>query len=217
MSKYAKLTSGLIGAWFVFSIGASAAHLYMNRPNDPPLPLGLAVLTPIVLFLAWFISSAKFRQFALSLSPRVLTLLQSWRIAGFTFLALAAFRVLPGLLALPAGWGDILIGATAPFVALALTAPGHRKTFIVWQLLGVADLVSAVSLGTLAGVLDPHGIAPTAMTMLPMSLIPTFAVPLFLIFHIICIAQAVRWPEVAPSVASPQSWNAASPNQGASL
>jgi hypothetical protein len=32
------------------------------------------------------------------------------------------------------------------------------------------------------------------MTVLPMSYISTFAVPLFLILHIICIAQARRWP-----------------------
>jgi hypothetical protein len=31
------------------------------------------------------------------------------------------------------------------------------------------------------------------MTVLPLSLIPTFLVPLFLIFHIICIAQARGW------------------------
>jgi hypothetical protein len=29
--------------------------------------------------------------------------------------------------------------------------------------------------------------------MLPMSLIPTFGVPIFFILHIICIAQALRW------------------------
>jgi hypothetical protein len=205
MSTYAKLTSGLIGAWFVFSIGASASHTYMNGPNDPPLPLGLAALTPIVLFLAWFISSPKFRQFALSLSPRVLTLVQSWRIAGFTFLALATYGILPNLLALPAGWGDIVIGATAPFAALTLATPGHHKSFILWQILGITDLVTAVALGALSGVLNPHGIPASAMTVLPMSLIPTFAVPLFLILHIICIAQAVRWPRLAASSA-PQSW-----------
>ena len=135
---------------------------------------------------------------------RVLTLVQSWRIAGFTFLVLAAYGILPALFALPAGWGDIAIGATAPIVALALAAPGHRKSFIVWQLLGVMDLVTAVALGTLAPVLNPHGIAAGAMTVLPMSLIPTFAVPLFLILHIICIAQAIRWPRFATSMPSPQ-------------
>jgi hypothetical protein len=215
MSRYAKLTTGLIGAWFVFSLGASALHLYTNGPNEPPLPLGLAALTPIVLFLAWFMSSAKFRQFALSLSPSVLTFVQSWRIAGFTFLALAAYGILPGLFALPAGWGDIAIGATAPFVALGLATPGHRKSFILWQILGITDLVSAVALGTLASVLNPHAIAASAMTMLPMSLIPTFAVPLFLILHIICIAQAVRWPRSATS-SSPQSWTIPSSNVRAS-
>lgn len=193
MSKYAKLTSGLIGVWFAFSLATSAQHLYMTRPNVPPLALGLAALTPIVLFLAWFISSVKFRQFALSLNPRVLTLVQSWRIAGFTFLALAAYGMLPGLFALPAGWGDIVIGATAPIAALRLAVPGHRKSFIFWQILGITDLVTALTLGPLAGMLDPHGMGAGAMTALPMSLIPIFAVPLFLIFHIICIAQAVRW------------------------
>jgi hypothetical protein len=33
------------------------------------------------------------------------------------------------------------------------------------------------------------------MTVLPLSLIPTFAVPLLFILHVICIAQARRWSE----------------------
>jgi hypothetical protein len=51
-----------------------------------------------------------------------------------------------------------------------------------------------VALGTLAGLFNPHGIANSAMTVLPLSLIPTFAVPLLLTLHVICIAQARRWP-----------------------
>lgn len=31
------------------------------------------------------------------------------------------------------------------------------------------------------------------MTVLPLSLIPTFAVPLLLILHVIAMAQAARW------------------------
>ena len=34
-----------------------------------------------------------------------LTTLQLWRVIGFAFLALYAFDTLPGLFALPAGWG----------------------------------------------------------------------------------------------------------------
>jgi hypothetical protein len=42
------------------------------------------------------------------------------------------------------------------------------------------------------------------MTVLPMSLIPTFAVPLFMILHFISIAHARHWQEQPyPSVAEP--------------
>ena len=194
MTNYRRVTSGLIGAWFAFSLVGSGLHLYRNAPGEPPLPLGLAVLTPIILFLVWFVSSANFREFTLSLNPRLLTLVQSWRVGGFVFLVLATYGILPRMFALPAGWGDITIGATASLVAFKLATADHRKAFVLWQVLGITDLVAAVMLGTLATLLDPHSIPTDAMTVLPMSLIPTFAVPLLLIFHIICIAQAKRLP-----------------------
>jgi len=197
MSKYAKLSAGLLAAWLVFALSSSALHLYVNAPNTPPIAFALAVLTPIVVFLVWFASSPGFRQFLLSLNPRAVTLVHSIRVAGIVFLALATYKILPAYFALSAGWGDIIIGATAPFAALWLANPAHPRGFIFWQLLGIADLVNALALGTLAGFMDPHGISTAAMTVLPMSYIPTFAVPVFLILHIISIAQARRWPATA--------------------
>ncbi len=194
MSKYAKLSAGLLVAWLVFTLSASALHLFVNAPNKPPAAFGLAVLTPVMVFLVWFASSTGFRQFVLSLNPRTVTLVHSVRVAGILFLALATYKILPAYFALSAGWGDIIIGVTAPFAALWLANPAHRGGFIFWQLLGIADLVNALALGTLSGIIDPHGISTAAMTVLPVSYIPTFAVPVFLILHIIAIAQARRWP-----------------------
>jgi hypothetical protein len=194
MSKYAKLSAGLLAAWLVFAISSSALHLYRNASNTPPIALGIAVVAPIVLFLIWFASSPAFRQFVLSLSPSTLTLVHTVRIAGIVFLALGTYKILPEFFALSAGWGDIAIGVTAPFAALVLANPAHRKGFIFWQFLGIFDLVNALAMGTLAGIIDPHGIPTEPMTVLPMSYITTFAVPVFLILHIICIAQALRWP-----------------------
>src|SRR5207302_1535160 len=162
-------------------------------PQVPPLALGLAVLVPIAIFLLWFAASAGFRKFALSLNPRTLTFVHSWRIAGFTFLALYAAGLLPGVFALPAGWGDIAIGATAPLAALKLANFSRRRCFTFWQILGIFDLVIAVTLGTTARWISPNEATTAIMTGLPMSLIPTFAVPLLIILHIICIAQARRW------------------------
>ena len=193
MTNFAKLTSWLIAAWLVLTLTASALHLYVTGPNVPPLPLGIAAITPLALFLIWFAASKSFRQFTLSLNPRVLTWVQTWRIGGYVFLVLAAYRILPDSFALPAGLGDMTIGATAVFAGLKLAFPEHRKSFIAWQLLGMADLVTAVALGTLSRLIDPNGISTGAMAVLPMSFIPTFVVPLMMMLHVICIAQALRW------------------------
>jgi hypothetical protein len=203
-AKYAKLLSRLIFVWFLFSLTASALHLFRTEPDQPPIPLGLAVLIPIAIFTIWSATSQPFRQFLLSLNPSTLTFVQAWRIAGFVFLVLYTYSILPGQFALPAGWGDIAIGATAPLVAMKLANPNHRKGFILWQLLGITDLVNAVGMGVAARFINPHGIATSAMTVLPMSLIPTFAVPLFMILHFISIAQARQWQEQPyPRVAEP--------------
>jgi len=74
---------------------------------------------------------------------------QSVRVAGIVFLALGTYKILPAYFALSAGWGDIIIGATAPFAALMLANPAHSRGFIFWQFLGIADLVNALALGTL--------------------------------------------------------------------
>ena len=76
---------------------------------------------------------------------------------------------------------------------LVLEAPLSYKTFVVWNVLGIVDLVLAVSLGVLASP-TPVGIlagdvTTRLMAMFPLSLIPTFLVPLFLIFHLICLSR----------------------------
>jgi len=192
-TNYAKLTAGLIAAWFVIALGASALHLLQGAPGQPPIPILIAVLTPLFAFSIWYAGSKSFREWVLALNPRTLTLIQAERIGGLVFLAMYTYNILPGMFALPAGWGDIAIGVTAYFAASRLI-PNHRRAFIGWQLLGMLDLVVALSMATLSTLLYPHGITTAPMAELPLSLIPSFGVPLFLILHIICIAQARRWP-----------------------
>ena len=193
MKNYRKLTTGLVAAWFLFALSVSALQWFRNDANRIGIAVAFAAVTPILLFALWFATSDKFRQFALSLNPQILTLAQSWRIVGFTFLLLEARGILPAIFALPAGYGDMAIGMTATFAAWKLANPARRNSFITWQLLGITDLITAVSLGTTARLLSPHGPSMEAMTVLPLSLVPTFLVPLFFIFHVICIAQARAW------------------------
>jgi hypothetical protein len=197
MSKYGKITTGLLAVWFVAVFYASVQHLFVNKSAQFGGSVAIAAMVPLIVFSLWVARSDGFRNFALSLNPRVLTSLQAGRIVGFIFVLLEARDVLPAIFAMPAGYGDMFIGATAGFAAWKLAEPARRGSFISWQVLGILDLVTAVSLGTTAGLLDPQGPSMLPMTMLPLSLIPTFFVPLFLMLHVICIAQARTWREAA--------------------
>lgn len=196
MQSYGKLTGGAIAAWFAFALIAAALGVFKTRAGQPPIPVALAASIPLMLFLGSFALWRGFRDFALSLNPRVLTMVHSWRLVGFMFLVLYSYRILPAMFALPAGWGDIFIGATAPFVALKLADRKHLRSFVVWQVLGITDLVTAIATAATSAILRPQGIGPDAMAVLPLSLVPTFFVPLLLMLHFVCIAQAWRWDEL---------------------
>ena len=122
----------------------------------------------------------------------------AWRFAGFVFLALYAYRVLPGVFAWPAGLGDTAIGFTAPWVALALIRQPRfaaRRWFVVWNVLGILDLVVAVMIGRLSAALATGAageITTAPLAELPLLLIPGFAVPLFMILHLTALFQARR-------------------------
>jgi hypothetical protein len=145
----------------------------------------------VVGLLAW---SGSFRNWARGLDLRLLTMLQSWRIAGFSILALLGAGALPAGFALPAGIGDVIVGLTAPVVAIAVVGRS-RWAFYGWTFFGIADLVVAVTLGVLhssspIGLLAGPGVGTEAMGVMPMSLIPTFGVPLTLVLHIVSLANA---------------------------
>jgi hypothetical protein len=48
-AKYVKLTAGLLVAWFIFSLSASALHGFKNDSARLGLSVGLAALIPIRL------------------------------------------------------------------------------------------------------------------------------------------------------------------------
>jgi hypothetical protein len=193
MKTYRYLIPVLILTWFISALTISALGGFTNAYNRLGLSVAVASLSPLIVFSIWFAVSKSFREYTMSLSPVLLTASQFFRLVGFTFVLLEARNSLPAIFALPASYGDMFIGATAILVAWKFAEPRRRGAFIVWQILGILDLVTAVTLGVSSPFLDPRGIPVTLMTVLPLSLIPTFFVPLFLILHVVCIAQARKW------------------------
>jgi len=115
---------------------------------------------------------------------------------GLGFLSLYAYNVLPGIFALPAGLGDMAIGFTAPWIILGLVRRPDFATsaaFIRWNVLGILDLVVALTIGTLLATLSTGAageISTAPMATLPLLLIPAFLVPVFLMLHTTALMQS---------------------------
>ena len=111
----------------------------------------------------------------------LLIAVHTWRILGIAFLWGMTQGILPPAFAVPAGVGDILIGMTAiPFAIFLWKGYSWAKyAIVVWSVLGIADLVNAVTLG----VITNSNFRTSTMTTFPWLLVPTVAVPLALALH----------------------------------
>jgi hypothetical protein len=185
-------------AWFAVILILGARGAFVAAPGAPPLALLIGLLAPLSLFALAYGMVRPLREFILAADLRVIVGIQAWRWAGFGFLTLYTYRVLPGIFAWPAGLGDMAIGATSPLVLAALLRrPGFAasKRFVAWNLSGILDLTVAVSIGALVPLLAPHfygAVSTSPMSQLPLVLVPTYLVPTFLMLHLTALLQARR-------------------------
>lgn len=192
-----------LGIWFLAVFAAGAAGAFATAPGRPPLPILVGALIPLAVFFGAYAGSGRFRNLVQSADLRLLSAVQAWRAGGLGFIALAAHGVLPGLFAWPAGLGDIAIGVSAPWIALALMrdpAFVAARGFSLWNWLGILDLTVAVGMGVLSSGLVPGltQVPTTAMTQLPLVLIPAYFVPLFVMLHAVALFQARRARKAEP-------------------
>jgi hypothetical protein len=182
--------------WFLAALGASLLGLLQTDPTSAPIPIGVALLAPLILGVLAYARSARFRRLLNGVDLRWLIGVQLWRVVGAEFLLYYAHHQLPASFALPAGIGDVLVGLAAPFVAV-LAASGSstaRRTVIGWCVVGIADLVVAVTMGVLNAPgkfgLLAGDVTTAPMLELPLSLIPTFFVPLSILLHLIVLRRS---------------------------
>lgn len=184
-------------AWFLvvlLAVLSGAVRFAIAGALAPPLLLGL-VAAPIVVFAAGYRGSARLREFVASLDLAFLVRLHMLRVVGLVFVLLYLLGHLPAGFALPAGLGDLAIALSAPLIARALASPRSRTSaaFVAWNVLGLLDFAAALFLGV------AHSDAPVGflasdvttklVTEFPLALIPAFAVPLFIITHLIALVR----------------------------
>lgn len=192
------LVAAVFLTWLAFIFVLGARGVFVAPQGAPPLALLIGLLAPLGLFLLGYRTIRPLREFILSADLRLIVGMQAWRWAGFGFLTLYSYKVLPGIFAWPAGLGDMAIGVTAPLaLARLLRRPNFAasKSFVAWNLSGILDLTVAVSIAALVPLLAPNFYGPVStapMARMPLVLIPTFLVPTFLMLHFTALLQARR-------------------------
>src|SRR5574341_1267393 len=190
--------AAVLGLWFALVFFLGAGGQFVRSPGTPPFPILIGVTLPVIVFFVILSASPAFRDFVLHLDLPLITAIQAWRFAGFGFLALYAHEILSGLFAWPAGIGDIAIGVTAPWIAFTLIRSpsfASSRSVILWNLVGILDLVVAVGTGALSSVLaagTPSEVTTAPMAQLPLVLIPAYFVPLFVMLRAAALLQARR-------------------------
>jgi hypothetical protein len=200
-TRYMKnFTALAVLLWFLCALAAGWFDLF-SQSDTPPIYLGLFFALPIVVFTTLYLSNADFRALAKSIDLSLIVGAHVWRYVGIGFLIAFLFGRLPAQFAIPEGLGDIIAAVFALPLALALRrGKPVRGYFIAWNVFGLADLISAITMGVLYSR-GPSGILRTEvstafMTTFPVNLIPTFFVPLFIMLHALALA---RRSEVASS------------------
>jgi hypothetical protein len=107
---------------------------------------------------------------------------------------------LPTGFAIPEGFGDIIAAAGALALLPSLRrGTASRGWLLAWNTWGFVDLVSAITMGVLysegpLGILSAGTVTTRWMVTFPVSLIPTFFVPLFLLLHALTFKKIADVP-----------------------
>jgi hypothetical protein len=191
---------GILGVWLLVALALGASGRL--QALQPPLPQ----LTLIALTVGALLATAgvpAVRAWALGVDVRFLVAFHLTRFVGSYFLVLYARGELPYAFAVPGGWGDILVASLA--LLLLLGGPPEtvrrRRAYVAWNALGLLDILFVVATAARLGFADP--VSMQALLRLPLSLLPTFLVPLIITSHVLlavrlaCAGQAAAVTEAA--------------------
>jgi hypothetical protein len=183
--------------WFaVIWTAAIDADFITGATRLPLLPL--AIFLPVIVGAPLLLFSRRVGQVLDAVPANWLVALQIYRVFGSWFLAAWLRGAAPGVVALPAGTGDVLTGLLAVPAAIAVaagTARG-RRTAMIWNLIGLADFAVAITLGMVTTPgrfqLIVSDLASFNAGAYPNVLTPAFVVPSSILLHALSLRQLRR-------------------------
>ncbi len=170
--------------FLALSAGASGVTARLVPPIPQAVLLGLVVIQ--LLIYAFYPS---FRSWCVTVDLRALVLFHVTRFVGIYFLILYSRGRLPYDFAVPGGCGDIAVAVCAVLISVYVK-PGYKagwSIYLLWNVLGFADILFVVFTATKLALSDPGSMAE--LLRLPLSLLPTFIVPIIIFTHIVIFAR----------------------------
>ena len=170
----------LLGAWFLAALGVGGAGALVDL--RPPWPQAILVSLTLATLLPLY-RIGPIHSWAIHVDPRRLVAFHLTRFVGIYFLVLYSRGELPYEFAVIGGWGDIIVAAAV--IPLILTGPltsGRRRLYLIWNVVGLVDILFVVATATRLALADPASMA--AFLRLPLSLLITFVVPVVIATHV---------------------------------
>jgi hypothetical protein len=195
LRRFALASAAFLFGWLVLAFALGAAGVFQGSPTQgfPTIALGIGL--PIVIGLWLLYRSPVLRAVTAAIPTHWLVVVQLYRILGVVFLSLYALGLLPGEFAIPAGWGDVAVGTAAPVIGYLLYKGirGSRGAAVSWSVIGILDLLVAVTTGFLTGPGPLQMLAlqhPNVLvSSFPLVLVPVFAVPLSILLHVAALSK----------------------------
>ena len=179
------VTLVLLG-WLCFAVGLAG---WFQNASALTVAATVWTLTALVLLACWKVRTI--RVCVLNIDLRWLVVIHLTRLfAGAYFLVLCQRRLLPCAFATPAGWGDIVIGVLAVALVSSMHTQFAKTVLLSWNTLGLIDIVFVVSSVLRFGLIDWQSMH--ALRELPLSLLPTFLVPLIIASHVLIFVRLIR-------------------------
>jgi hypothetical protein len=172
--------------WLALALILAGKGIFRSALSQQVPYIALAIGIPILVGALFVRGSKPVREIIASIPQSQLVAFQFYRVIGITFLVLHAGGQLPGIFALPAGYGDLLVGLSALLIGTRYASDDQLVT--LWNWFGISDLVVALATGFLSSPSRFQMFSLDAPDFLigsfPLVMIPIFAVPLSIVLHI---------------------------------
>jgi hypothetical protein len=183
----------LLFGWLILALFLGGQGIFRSALNQRVPSIALAIGIPILVGTLFIRGSKQVREIIEAVPQNQLVAFQVYRVLGVTFLFLYAAGQLPGIFALPAGCGDVMVGLTAFMVGARAARSENDQLVTLWNWLGISDLVIAVATGFLSAPSRFQIFSLDAPNVLigsfPLVMIPIFAVPLSIVLHLASLSK----------------------------